>query len=180
MMMLRPLQWPADRAALLALDTTFMTDRFYRLEHSGRSFSLEETMATSPIRKSFAFDNEIDVLPTMSWVQVAQDSDAVVGLAAMRLEQWNRRARLEHLYVASQVRGRGIARALVESAMDGARQLGARGVWVETQTTNYGAIRFYERTGFAWCGLDTSLYDPDDVSVNEIAVFLWRAVELQG
>jgi ribosomal protein S18 acetylase RimI-like enzyme len=112
----------------------------------------------------------------MSWVQVAEDADAVVGLAAMRLEQWNRRARLEHLYVASQVRGRGIARALVESAMDGARQLGARGVWVETQTTNYGAIRFYERTGFAWCGLDTSLYDPDDVSVNEIAVFLWRAV----
>ena len=112
----------------------------------------------------------------MSCVQVAHEADAVVGLAALRFEEWNRRACLEHLYVAKPHRRRGIGRVLVESAVKRARQLRARGVWVETQTTNYGAIRFYERTGFAWCGLDTSLYDPDDVSVNEIAVFLWRAV----
>ncbi|HEY3038721.1 MAG TPA: GNAT family N-acetyltransferase [Pyrinomonadaceae bacterium] len=174
--MLRPLKWPTDRAALLALDTTFVTDRFYRLEQAARSISLEETMATSPIRKSYPLNSKVDAFPTMSWVQVAQDADAVVGLAAMRLEQWNRRARLEHLYVAPQARGRGIGRALVGSAMDGARQLGARGVWVETQTTNYGAIRFYERVGFVWCGLDTSLYELDDVRVDEIAVFLWRPV----
>ena len=176
MITLRELDWPADRAALLALDTTSVTDRFYRLEQAGRSISLEETMATSPIHKSYPLTNEVDALPTMSWVQVAQDADAIVGLAAMRLEPWNRRARLDHLYVAPQGRRRGTGRALVESAMDGARQLGARGVWVETQTTNYGAIRFYERAGFVWCGLDTSLYDPDDVSVEEIAVFLWRPV----
>jgi ribosomal protein S18 acetylase RimI-like enzyme len=71
---------------------------------------------------------------------------------------------------------RGIGRALVEAALEGARQLGARGVWVETQTTNYGAIIFYERTGFSWCGLDTSLYDPAHVSGDEIAIFFWRAV----
>jgi ribosomal protein S18 acetylase RimI-like enzyme len=176
MIVFRPLHWPADRAALLALDTSSVTDRFYRLEQAGRSISLEETMATSPIHKSYRLADEVDALPTMSWVQVAQDADAVVGLAALRFEAWNRRARLEHLYVAPQARRRGIGRALVESALEGARRLGARGVWVETQTTNYGAIVFYERTGFLWCGLDTSLYDPTDVSGDEIVVFLWKAV----
>ena len=121
MIVFRPLHWPADRAALLALDTSSVTDRFYRLEQAGRSISLEETMATSPIHKSYRFADEVDALPTMSWVQVAQDADAVVGLAALRFEAWNRRARLEHLYVAPQARGRGIGRALVESALDGAR-----------------------------------------------------------
>ena len=176
MIRFRALDWPTDRAALLALDTNFATDRFYRLKQAGRSVSLEETTSPSPIYKSYSLANRVDELPTMSWIQVAHDADAVVGLAAMRFEEWNRRARLEHLYVAKHHRGRGIGRMLVESAVRRAQQLGARGVWVETQTTNYGAIRFYERTGFAWCGLDTSLYDPDDVSVNEIAVFLWRAV----
>jgi ribosomal protein S18 acetylase RimI-like enzyme len=176
MIKFRALDWPADRDALLALDTNFSTDRFYRLKQAGRSVSLVETTAPSPIHKSYSLTNRVDELPTMSWVQIAHDADAVVGLAAMRFEEWNRRARLEHLYVAKPQRGRGIGRVLVESAVKQARQLGARGVWVETQTTNYAAICFYERAGFVWCGLDTTLYDADEVSVEEFAMFLWRPV----
>jgi ribosomal protein S18 acetylase RimI-like enzyme len=174
MIRFRALDWPTDRAALLALDTNFATDRFYRLRQAARSVSLEETTAPSPIYKSYSLINSVDELPTMSWVQVAHDADAVVGLAALRFEEWNRRARLEHLYVAMPHRGRGIGRLLVESAVKRARQLRARGVWVETQTTNYAALCFYERIGFVWCGLDTSLYDADGVSLEEFAIFLWR------
>ena len=175
-MILRPLDWPHDRAGLLALDTSFEGERFYRLELNGRSMSLREMIASSPIKKSYSLINEVDALPTMSWVQIAEDDAVVVGLAAMRFEQWNRRARLEHLYVARQARGRGIGRKLVGSALQAARQLGARGVWVETQTINYDAIRFYKRAKFAWCGADVSLYDPKEVSFDEIALFFWRAV----
>jgi ribosomal protein S18 acetylase RimI-like enzyme len=65
---------------------------------------------------------------------------------------------------------------LIEAALVAARDLDARGLMVETQTTNFGAMRFYERAGFAWCGLDTSLYDPLDVARGEVAIFLWREI----
>ena len=45
---------------------------------------------------------------------------------------------------------------------------------VETQTVNYGAVRFYRSMGFAWCGFDTSLYDPGDAGVDEVALFFSR------
>jgi ribosomal protein S18 acetylase RimI-like enzyme len=176
MIMLRPLDWPVDRAAVLALDTSYVTDRVFRLELTGRAAAMIEQQLPCPIRRSYPLADDVDDLPHYDRVWVAEDRDAVAGVAALKLEQWNRRARLEHLYVAPSARGRGIGRALVGAAAEAARELGARGVWAETQTTNYGAIRFYERAGFEWCGLDTSLYDAGAVGVGELGVFFWRAV----
>ena len=65
---------------------------------------------------------------------------------------------------------------MVEAALGEARRRDARSLWVETQTINYGAIQFYERKGFEWCGLDTSLYDPAEVIEKEVALFFSRGV----
>ncbi len=177
MVMLRPLSWPDDREPLLALDTSFVTDRVYRLEQTDRSFTLTEVPAAPPVRKTYPFAHEVNSLSMFEWVQVASSDGAVVGVAAMKIEGWNKRAVLHHLYVAPTGRGRGVGRAMFEAAMGEARRRNARCLWAETQTTNYGAIRFYERTGFAWCGLDKSLYDPGDTGTGEIALFFSRPVE---
>jgi ribosomal protein S18 acetylase RimI-like enzyme len=173
---LRPLFLPEDWAPLLALDTSFTTDRVFRVERTGRSFTLEEMPVMPPIHKSYPIADEVNTLSTFDWVQVAGEAGEVVGLAAMKIEEWNRRANLRHLYLAPSVRGQGVGRAMVESAIAEARRRDARTLWVETQTINYGAIRFYERVGFAWCGLDTTLYDPSDCRREEVALFFTRAV----
>ena len=92
----------------------------------------------------------------------------------MTIEAWNRRAVLQHLYVTREARRIGVGNALVTAAMEAARDRNARCVWVETQTVNYGAVRFYRSMGFAWCGFATSLYDPGDVGVDEVALFFSR------
>ena len=99
---------------------------------------------------------------------------AIVGFAAVRFEAWNRRAALWHLYVAPAQRGRGIGRALLAAVTDYALRVGARCLWLETSSVNYPAIQFYQRMGFAWCGLDQSLYAPDGEAAGETALFFAR------
>jgi ribosomal protein S18 acetylase RimI-like enzyme len=70
----------------------------------------------------------------------------------------------------------GVGQALVASAFEAARDRNTRCLWVETQTINYAAVKFYRRAGFSWCGFDTSLYDTSDVDVDEVALFFSRDV----
>jgi len=176
MIILRDLLWPDDRATLLDLDTSFTTDRLYRVVADGLSFALQEVSIAPPLRKAYDLSEDIDRLPQFDAVVIAEDDGRVAGLAALKHEAWNRRAVLWHLYVAPERRGRGIGRALLDRAAQDARRLGARCVWLETQNVNHGAIQFYRRMGFACCGLDLSLYDPHGPAAGEVAVFFSLAL----
>jgi GNAT superfamily N-acetyltransferase len=171
MIALRFLHWPDDRASLLALDTSFTTDRAFRLERTDYSVKLLEVPAEPPIHKSYSLAADIDLFPNHDWVQIAEHDDEIVGVAAITIESWNQRAVLRHLYVTSAARGIGVGRALVTAAIGVARDRQARCMWVETQTINYVAVQFYQKMDFAWCGFDTSLYDPRD---HEVALFFSR------
>lgn len=176
MIVLRDLSWPEDRAPLLALDTSFTSDRLYRLQRTNRSFTLEEVVVSQLVYKRYPLASEVESLASLDWVQVASDGGEVVGVIGMEVQLWNRRANLHHLYVERAARQRGIGRILVEAALGEAHKRGARSLWAETQTINYRAIRFYERMGFEWCGLDTSLYDPAEVQEGEVALFFSRVI----
>jgi ribosomal protein S18 acetylase RimI-like enzyme len=173
---LRPLRSPDDRESLLALDTSFTTDRVFRLERTAHMVTLDEMAADPPIQKSYSLASDVDLLSRHDWVLIAEDDQKVVGMAAMTFEAWNRRAVLRHLYVTRAARRIGVGQALVASAFEAARDRKARCLWVETQTVNYAAVKFYRRAGFSWCGFDTSLYDTDDVDAQEVALFFSREV----
>lgn len=176
MIALRPLSWPEDRASLLALDTSFTTDRLFHLEQTDHGFKLDEVTAEPPIHKSYSLADDVDLIPSHDWVTVAEHNHVVAGVASMMIDAWNRRAVLHHLYVTRQARRIGVGHALVTAAIGAARDRNARCVWVETQTVNYGAVQFYRSVGFEWCGLDTSLYDPSQVSFDEVALFFSQDV----
>jgi len=148
----RPLRWTDDRAALLALDTSFTTDRIFRLERTDNGVTLDEVAAEPPIYKSYSLAGATDVIAGHDWVQVAEYDDGFAGVASMTIETWNRRAVLQHLYVTREARRIGVGRALVTAAMEAAQDRNARCVWVETQTINYGAVRFYRSMGLLGAG----------------------------
>jgi ribosomal protein S18 acetylase RimI-like enzyme len=175
MITIRPFQWPNDRTGVLSIDTRFETGRVFRLQKGERSIALDEVVLASAISKAYNLQAEIEVLSQLPWVQIAHDGKRIVGVAAIEHEKWNRRARLQHLYVDRAARGQGVGRMLVEAAMIAGHAMGTRGIWVETQTTNYPAIRFYEGAGFTWCGYDASLYELSPLA-DEVAIFLWRSV----
>jgi ribosomal protein S18 acetylase RimI-like enzyme len=171
------LRWPDDRAALLALDTSFTTDRIFRLARTDNVATLQEVAAEPPIFKSYSLADAADVVAGHDWVQIAERGQGIAGVASMMIDAWNRRAVLQHLYVTREARRNGVGNALVKAAMEAARDRNARCVWVETQTVNYAAVLFYRKMGFAWCGFDTSLYDSGDAGVDEVALFFSRDPE---
>jgi len=176
-MEMRPARWPQDIPALSALDTSFVTDMVYRVAQDGLSFRLLEENATPPLQKQYPFA-PADPEERANWdhAVVAEVEERLVGFAAAQYVAWNRRAVIWHLYVAPDYRGRGVGTRLLDSLDTFARDAGARCLWLETQNVNASAVRFYLGAGFALCGLDTSLYDPDGAAGGEVALFFARRV----
>jgi ribosomal protein S18 acetylase RimI-like enzyme len=168
---IRPVNLPTDEPALLQLDTTFTTDRIYRVDATPASFVLVETPVTPPLRKSFPLDNELGAERLWDAGFVAETAGVIGGFLALRHEAWSRRTTIWHLYVDPARRGVGVGRQLIETARSIAQGHGSRCLWLEVTSVNYPAIQFYQRVGFRFCGLDTSLYDPAGEAAGETALY---------
>ncbi len=174
MILIRPLHWPEDREELAHFDTSFTTDRIYRVHRTEFSFALCEERINPPLYKAYLITDVLQELPTMDRVLVAERAQKIVGFAAIKYESWNRQAILSHFYVAAQHQRQRIGTALLDVAFEFSRSKAARCLRVETQHINYGAIQFYLRSGFRLCGLDEALYDPRSLMEKEIALFFVR------
>lgn len=88
---------------------------------------------------------------------------------------WNRFSSIEDIRVDAKFRRQGIGRALLKHAETWVRKNSFPGIMVETQDTNVGACRFYEKYGFVLGGFDTHLYHAADKYRDDIALF-WYLV----
>ncbi|HYF91368.1 MAG TPA: GNAT family N-acetyltransferase [Symbiobacteriaceae bacterium] len=175
MAIVRPVVWSEDIPALCGLDTSFTTDRIYRLDRQAFSFTLAEQRVSPPLTKTVChMADEISSLQKMEHTVVAAVNRMVVGFAAAQHSAWNNRVVLWHLYVLPAYRGYGIGTALMQSVLAYAEAAGAWCVWLEAQNVNYPALQFYIKRGFRICGLDTNLYDPKGPGKDEVAVYLSR------
>jgi ribosomal protein S18 acetylase RimI-like enzyme len=166
----RVARWPEDEARIAKVDTSFSTDRVYRVAHDGLGFQLREEKIEPSLTKTYA----VPRLRPSDRLFVAEDGGEVVGFA--EVESWNGRGTITHLYLSPSHRGRGIGAALVEALAERARRDDVRCLWLETQNVNYAAVQFYRRMGFALCGLDTTLYDPASLP-GEVALFFARGLD---
>ncbi len=174
-MTIRPVQWPEDSGILSQLDTAFITERIYRPVQEEFLFRLVEEMVSPPVQKRYEFDpSNSEERQTWDVAVIAEEAGALAGFAAAQYVAWNRRVILWHLYVQPAYRGQGVGTRLLDAMDFFAQSVQARCLWLETQNTNYPAIQFYRRSGFAFCGFDTSLYDPATLGKDEIALFLTR------
>jgi ribosomal protein S18 acetylase RimI-like enzyme len=155
-----PAAWPLHEIAVARLDPSYVTDRVFRVRRGPFSFRLSVERVDPPHRGlAVPLSEHLAELRAAEHAVVAEDRGMVVGVAAADLE-WSGRVRVQHIYVAPTARGRGVGRALMQSVVGFARTQGSRCVWLETQASNYPAVQFYRRVGFALCGLDERFYGP--------------------
>jgi dTDP-4-amino-4,6-dideoxy-D-galactose acyltransferase len=81
-------------------------------------------------------------------VLVAQLDGVPVGYISCHLDDEPHTGRIGLVGVSSQVRGRGVGRTLVSSALEWFQNQGTQEVLVVTQGRNYAAQRLYQRCGF--------------------------------
>jgi putative acetyltransferase len=89
-----------------------------------------------------------EVRPGRGAFVVAYDADMPVGCGAVRLIDADV-AEIKRMYVLPNVRGRGIARRMLEVLENEARALGVTKLLLETGTRQPEAIALYSKTGFS-------------------------------
>lgn len=113
----------------------------------GEAFAQIDPWATYGYAGSALANFLADDEPAVSRLALIHRGD-VVGAAVIR-HAWLRGPYLQFLAVLPQAQGRGIGTAFVVWMEHEAHTANARNLWVAASQINTGAVRFYERHGFA-------------------------------
>lgn len=95
----------------------------------------------------------------------------LIGWIICDFRKWNNSLFIENLLISEKFRGQNIGRLLIRAVNREARELNCRIVELETQNTNYSAIKFYQKAGFMITGINTKLYN------NSVEVALFMSFE---
>lgn len=98
----------------------------------------------------------------------AFDNNKLIGWIICDFREWNNSLFIENMLISEKYRGQNIGRLLIKNVNREARELQCRIVELETQNTNYPAIRFYQKAGFLFTGINTKLYN----NSTETAIFM--------
>ena len=169
---IRQAQLPQDAAAIAAIDTSFASDQYFRVEHAGQSFKLE--LASRPrFTKTFGIYDLNREARDWQDGYVAEQGGRICAFAGGGFQFWNRRYVLWHLYVAPECRRSGMGTTLLLQILEQAQAKAAVSVWLETSNLNAPAIAWYRAHGFDFAGLDLALYDGSGKG-DEVGVYLMR------
>jgi ribosomal protein S18 acetylase RimI-like enzyme len=81
-------------------------------------------------------------------VYLAVSGGIAVGYVYVQYYAWNQLCQIQGLAVSPEFQRQGVASALVARAEEFARSKSARGIYVDTPTSNSGGRKFYEAIGY--------------------------------
>lgn len=152
----------------------YTTDKIFVVSaiDTGSTFEFSLREKKQPYTKTGHRDSD-DMIRLESFVRQGHSFGAyhekeLVGWVICDLRSWNNSLFIESLVVHEAFRGQSIGRLLIKAVNRKARELQCRIVELETQNTNYRAIRFYREAGFTITGINTKLYN----NSTETALFM--------
>lgn len=102
--------------------------------------------------------------PSAHFVVACGAEHTLLGYYLLLTRSNSKRWRLYSIATSAQARGMGLGRALLEHAIDYARQQGAGELSLEVKTDNKAAIALYQALDFAVVDLLLNYYDDDHAS----------------
>jgi len=102
----------------------------------------------------------------MAWGIV--ENNRLIAAIETAAEVWSNRLMVTELWVHENYRRKGIARALMNKALQRAKTERRRALILETQSCNVGAIAFYLDFGFDLIGFDSCAYQNNDLQRGEV------------
>lgn len=171
--------------ALPRIPSGYVTNRVFRVfrevTESSMNWRLHEEELVRPLEKQYdtgSVDDWLDSYeeaadPTAMRFTGAFAGSRVVGIMTWKRVSWNNTLWLADLRVKAEGRRSGTGSQLIAYLQREAVKVRARGVRLETQVTNYPAIRFYQKHGFVPSGLDDHLYSNRDIDMQDVALFLF-------
>jgi ribosomal protein S18 acetylase RimI-like enzyme len=140
----------------------------FRPEHASRFAELnrrwlEEYHLMEPAEEGQLADPQKHFIECGGQIFVALHNGQVVGTCAV-LPHGEEALELAKLTIASEFRGQGLARRLVERCIAHARERCVRRIVLVSNSQLHSALRLYESLGFSYCAVpETSKYKVADV-----------------
>ncbi|KAJ6445002.1 streptothricin-acetyltransferase [Purpureocillium lavendulum] len=100
----------------------------------------------------------------------------IVGYA-FAFKDWNGMATLNTIALDAGLRGEGQGAKLFAAVVEWARELGVKGIRVETQSNNVAACRFYKKQGLAFGGYDEFVYRAIEEHKTETALYWYYMLD---
>lgn len=98
-------------------------------------------------------------------MQPAAPATTLVACILARHHRWNNLSQVQTLAVLPDFQRRGVASALMRRAEEWAQANGARGVYLDTPTTNPEACAFYAALGYDWAYIMPRYYNDEEDGV---------------
>ena len=92
----------------------------------------------------------------------------LIAVVETAVEGWSNRLRVTEFWVDNAYRRRGLGTALMDVAMQRAKDEKRRAVMLEAQSCNEAAIAFYLAYGFSLIGFDACAYSNNDLMRKEV------------
>ncbi len=97
--------------------------------------------------------------------------DGVIAGEIRLRQNWNRYVLIENIVVDVNYRRRGVGKALMDKAIEWAREWQLPGLMLETQNNNVAGCRLYQQCGFELARFDRRLYQGIMPGTDEIALY---------
>lgn len=167
------------------LPIAFTSDEEYHLEIRNEShrisMSLEKKKLTKEVISIPEYHDYSDRLFNDHWDNPRAFGilidDELVAAIELAEESWNNRLRVTELWVSDEYQRQGIGHALMNKAVEIAKESGSRALVLETQSSNVKAIDFYFKNEFELIGFDTIHYSNEDRKEHMVRLELGRVLK---
>ena len=171
---------PLDRETWQGYEFPFdyTSQNYYDIEINRTDDNFNVSFIKKPFDKPYTNPlNDIDKLFKPWWDDVKawgiEENGRLVAAIETSVEEWsNNRLRVTVLWIDNAYRRKGIATALMDIAVQRAKEEKRRVIMLETQSRNEGAIGFYLAYGFSLIGFDACAYQNNDLSRKEVRMEL--------
>lgn len=152
----------------------YISHNYYDVEITRSDDNFNVSFIKKPFETPFEYipDNDYDKLFQPHWEQVKTwgiaESGQLIAAVETAVEEWSNRLRVTELWTHDSYRRKGIGTALMDIAVNRAREEKRRAIMLETQSRNENAISFYLAYGFTLIGFNTCEYQNNDLVRKEV------------
>lgn len=107
----------------------------------------------------------VETLQSSDLFLVAEENDKIHGYLGLSLDGSHNIGLITNVVVHPSQRQRGIGRQLVERTKHWADHERLWSLMLETQTKNFPAVHFFQRSGFSFCGYNDHYYPDGDIAI---------------
>lgn len=151
----------------------YITDKYYDVEVLENGFILNlKSFTQGEVKREFEDELFSEWLEEPIAFGIVKNNEPIAFIEGS-VEEWHKLFRISNIYVSEKYRRKGIADKLMEKMIQHAKSLAnIRGIILETQTCNYGAIQLYKKHGFKLTRIDLNEYSNTDVEDKAVRIDL--------